>query len=45
MMGHANFQTIMNTYADFDAEKVCENSRALGQKYAEIAQKVAENLQ
>ena len=41
MMGHANFQTTMNTYADFDAEKICENSRELGQKYAEMAQKVA----
>lgn len=45
MMGHANFQTTMNTYADFDADKVYENSRALGQKYAEIAQKVAEEMQ
>jgi integrase len=42
MMGHANFQTTMNTYADFDAEKICENSRELGQKYAEMAQKLQE---
>lgn len=44
MMGHANFQTTMNTYADFDADKICENSRLLGQKYAEMVQKVAENM-
>ena len=42
MMGHANFQTTMNTYADFDAYKVCEKSRELGLKYAEITKKLQE---
>ena len=41
MMGHANYQTTMNTYADFDAYKFCEKSRELGMTYAEITKKVA----
>ena len=45
MMGHANFQTTMNTYADFDTQKICEYSKNLGTEYAKITEKVAENLQ
>ena len=39
ILGHANFQTTMNTYADFDADKMRESSRDLGAKYAEIRRK------
>jgi integrase len=45
MMGHANFQTTMNTYADFDQDKIIESSRKLSTKFAVSAQKVAEKLQ
>ena len=34
-MGHANSQTTTNANADSDAEKICENSREIGQKYTE----------
>jgi len=39
ILGHANFQTTMNTYADFDIHKLQESSRDLGRKYAEISRK------
>ena len=39
ILGHANFQTTMNTYADFDIHKLQESSRDLGTKYAEISRK------
>lgn len=42
MLGHANFQTTMNIYADLDAEKMRESSRELGAEYAKIRKKVAE---
>lgn len=42
MMGHANFQTTMNTYAHIDEEKIRQSSLELGEKYAEMARKVAD---
>ena len=43
MLGHANFQTTMNIYADLDAEKMRQSSRELGVEYAKIREKVAES--
>jgi len=43
MLGHANFQTTMNIYADLDADKMRESSRELGAEYAKIREKVAES--
>ena len=43
MLGHANFQTTMNIYADLDADKMRESSRELGAEYAKICEKVAES--
>ena len=42
MMGHANFQTTMNIYAHTDEEKIRQSSLELGEKYAEMARKVAD---
>lgn len=39
ILGHANFQTTMNTYAGLDAEQMIAGSRNLSAKYAEIAPK------
>lgn len=39
MLGHANFQTTMNIYADIDADRVRQSSQALSQEYARIASK------
>ena len=43
MLGHTNFQTTMNIYADLDIEKMRESSRKLGAEYAKIRAKVAES--
>lgn len=43
IMGHANFQTTMNTYAGLDTEQMLESSRDLGAKYAEITSKSCSN--
>lgn len=39
MLGHANFQTTMNIYADLDADRVRENSAQMGAEYAKFAAK------
>ena len=44
-MDHANFQTMMNIYADLDEYRMEESSRLLGEKYVSLTAKVAENLQ
>lgn len=43
MLGHANFQTTMNIYADLDVDKMRVSSRELGAEYAKIREKVAES--
>jgi len=43
MLGHGNFQTTMNIYADFDSEKMRQSSRDLGMEYSKIREKVAES--
>lgn len=39
MLGHANFQTTMNIYADFDGEKIREGSHGLSEEYARFTDK------
>lgn len=39
LLGHANFQTTMNTYAGLDTEQMLESSRDLGTKYAQFTAK------
>lgn len=39
MLGHANFQTTMNIYADLDADKVRESSKDLSREYIDSAKK------
>ena len=39
ILGHANFQTTMNTYAGLDADQMLESSRDLGTKYAQFTTK------
>ncbi len=39
MLGHANFQTTMNIYADIDTDRVRQGSQALSQEYARIVTK------
>ena len=39
MLGHANFQTTMNTYTDRDTDKMVESSQHLSAEYAQFASK------
>ena len=39
LMGHANFQTTMNTYASLDADKMLTTSSLISDKYTEISEK------
>ena len=39
LMGHANFQTTMNTYASFDTDKMLTTRSIISDKYAEISGK------
>lgn len=42
IMGHANFQTTMNTYASTDTEQMLVGSGKISDQYAQIAEKVAD---
>ena len=42
IMGHANFQTTMNTYASTDTEQILVGSGKISDQYAQIAEKVAD---
>ena len=44
IMGHANFQTMMNTYASTDVDQMLISSGKICSQYAEITEKVAEKL-
>ena len=44
MLGHANFQTTMNTYASLDADEMLAGGGKISDKYAEIAQKAAAKI-
>lgn len=44
MLGHANFQTTMNIYADLDADRIRQSSQALSQEYTRILTKSCSHI-
>jgi len=42
IMGHANFQTTMNTYASTDTEQMLVGSGKISDQYTQIAEKVTD---
>lgn len=44
LLGHANFQTTMNTYASTDTDQMLIGSGKISEKYAQIAEKVAAKI-